>query len=107
MINTDSWGAPRGLAEAAPETFELAQLFMAWTSFPEINAELSKYISYGPMNLAAVPILDGPAFDEVRDHLPTSSSNVPYAIIEDENHDGQIGDVMGERWVAWQQSLTN
>ena len=107
MINTDSWGAPRGLAEAAPETFELAQLFMAWTSFPETNAELSKHISYGPMNLAAVPILDGPEFDEVRDHLPTSSSNVGYAIIEDENHDGQIGDVMGERWVDWQQSLTN
>ena len=107
MINTDSWAAPRGLAEAAPETFELAQLFMAWTSFPEINAELSKHISYGPMNLAAVPILDGPEFDEVRDHLPTSSSNVGYALIEDENHDGQIGDVMGERWVSWQQSLTN
>jgi putative spermidine/putrescine transport system substrate-binding protein len=107
MINTDSWGAPRGLAESAPDTFELAQLFMAWTSFPEINAELSKHISYGPMNLAAVPILDGPEFDEVRDHLPTSSSNVGYALIEDENHDGQIGDVMGERWVTWQQSLTN
>ncbi len=107
MINTDSWGAPRGLAEADPNTFELAQLFMAWTSFPERNAEVSKHISYGPMNLAAVPILDGPEFDEVRDHLPTSSSNVGYALIEDENHDGQIGDVMGERWVEWQQSLTN
>ena len=107
MINTDSWGAPRGIAEYHPETFELAQLFMAWTSFPERNAELSKHISYGPMNLAAVPILDGPEFDKVRDHLPTSSSNVGYALIEDENHDGQIGDVMGERWVSWQQSLTN
>ena len=107
MINTDSWGAPRGLKDQDADLFELAQLFMAWTSFPEINAELSKYISYGPMNLAAVPILDGPDFDAVRDHLPTSSGNVPYAIIEDENHDGQIGDVMGERWVSWQQSLTN
>ena len=107
MINTDSWGVPRGLKDQDSNLFELAQLFMAWTSFPEINADLSKYISYGPMNLAAVPILDGPDFDAVRDHLPTSSSNVPYAIIEDENHDGQIGDVMGEQWVSWQQSLTN
>ena len=107
MINTDSWGIPRGLKDADANLFELAQLFMAWTSFPEINAELSKYISYGPMNLAAVPILEGSAFDEVRDHLPTSAGNVPYAIIEDENHDGQVGSVMGEQWVAWQQSLTN
>ena len=107
MINTDSWAAPRGLKAQDANLFELAQLFMAWTSFPERNAELSKYISYGPMNLAAVPVLNGPEFDAVRDHLPTSAGNVAYAIIEDENHDGQIGDVMGEQWVSWQQSLTN
>ncbi len=105
VVNTDSWGAPRGLKDQDPYTFELAQLFMAWTSLPEINAELSKYISYGPMNLGAVPILDGPEFNAIREHIPNSTANIPYAIFADENRDGQVGYVMGERWVTWQQTL--
>ena len=104
LINTDSWAVPNGLKAQDPNLFELAQLFMAWTSFPERNSAVSEFISYGPINMAGIPFLSGPQFDQVRDALPTSAGNVSYAIIEDENHDGQIGDAMGERWTEWQQA---
>ena len=32
MINADSWAIPRGLNAQDPYAFELAHLFMAWTS---------------------------------------------------------------------------
>ena len=59
LLATDVWFIPRGLSTQDPDKFYLAQLFMAWTSFPEINVNMSKYIAYGPINLKSLPYLDG------------------------------------------------
>ncbi len=89
LINLSGYALPNGMKELYPERYELANLYMAWISFPEINSQLSKYISYGPVNRKAIPLLDAPEFDEVRDHLPTSGANAPYGIVLDEVYLGE------------------
>ena len=89
IINLSGFALVNGMKELHPERYELANLFIAWITFPEINAELSKYISYGPVNRKAIPLLDGPEFDEVRDHLPTSGANAPFGIMLDEVYLGE------------------
>ena len=89
IINVSGHALPRGMKELYPERYELANLYLAWVTFPEINAQLSKYISYGPVNRKSIAILDGPEFDDVRDHLPTSGANAPYGIVLDEVYLGQ------------------
>ena len=44
-LQGDSWVIPKG----APNK-DLAMLFIAWQSLPEVNWRTSKYISYGPVN---------------------------------------------------------
>ena len=89
IINVSGFALPKGMKELYPERYELASLYMAWINFPEINAQLSKYISYGPVNRKAIPLLEAPEFDEVRDHLPTSGANAPYGIVLDEVYLGE------------------
>ena len=89
IINVSGFALPKGMKELYPERYELANLYMAWINFPEINAQLSKYISYGPVNRKAIPLLEAPEFDEVRDHLPTSGANAPYGIVLDEVYLGE------------------
>ncbi|MEE9249413.1 MAG: extracellular solute-binding protein, partial [Dehalococcoidia bacterium] len=105
VINTDSWAIPRGLKEQDPDKFYLSQLFIAWTSFPEINAQISLYITYGPVNTRSLPVLEGSEFDAVRDELPSSAANIPFAVIQDELLAGQRADVLFERYTAFLQSL--
>ncbi|MEE9248095.1 MAG: extracellular solute-binding protein [Dehalococcoidia bacterium] len=49
VIAMDNWVIPLG----SPNK-ELAQLFIAWASFPEINVQISKHISYGPVSNKAI-----------------------------------------------------
>ena len=71
----------KGLDEADPVAFENGELFIAWTGQPQINAQQSKFISYGPLNLRSIPYLSEPEFDEVRPALPLSEANVPYGVM--------------------------
>ncbi|MEE9249416.1 MAG: extracellular solute-binding protein [Dehalococcoidia bacterium] len=100
LLSTGAWVIPKGLKEQDPDTYELANLWIAWTSFPEQNARISLFIAYGPNNMASLPFLDGPAFDEVRSELPTSAQNMQYAILEDEVYSGVTYDAQYERWVG-------
>ena len=102
---TDTWYIPNGLAEQDPDTFYLAQLFMAWTGSPKINADIAKFITYGPVNIKSIPYLDAPEFDAVRDELPSSAANIGFAILVDEGWVGETGDVRYERYLEWQQNL--
>jgi putative spermidine/putrescine transport system substrate-binding protein len=52
-LQGDSWVIPKG----APNK-ELAMLFIAWQSLPEVNWRTSKYISYGPINKKSFPKVD-------------------------------------------------
>ena len=105
LLNTDGWGIIKGLKDQDPEAFELAQLFMAWTSLPEINARISQFITYGPINIKSLSALDAPEYDEVRDELPSSSANIPFAILNDEEHAAIHDDEWRERYAGFIQTL--
>jgi putative spermidine/putrescine transport system substrate-binding protein len=97
----DVWVTPKGLAELDPQKFELIQLFMAWTGFPERNAEISKYLAVGPINLDAGPLLVGPEWDTFRDALPTAPAGAPYLVTKDAVSDGKIQPDNLERFIEW------
>lgn len=105
VLNTDGWGIIKGLKEQDPEAFDLAQLFMAWTSFPEINSRMAQFITYGPVNTKALAALSDPLYDAVRDELPSSPSNIPFAIINDEVHRAANLDAWRERYEEWKGTL--
>ena len=84
MTGTSGWGIVKHLKEQDPETYELANLVIAWASFPENNARLAQYITYGPANVKALAFMDDPVYDEVRDELPTSASNISYSVFFNE-----------------------
>ncbi len=87
LVGTRLFAMAEGLKEANPQAFEIGQLFIAWTGHPEINAQIALYDQwanpYGPVNLKSAEYLDTPEFDEARAAIPTSSTNIPYAIFED------------------------
>ena len=105
LVMTDTWVIPKGLSDN-PDKFYLAQLFVAWASFPERNVELTRHISYGPVNQASIPLLSDESFDHVRDHLPTSPTNLQYAIFQDEQWASETGISRAERYLEWQQSFS-
>jgi putative spermidine/putrescine transport system substrate-binding protein len=105
VLHAESFMIIKGLAEEDPRKFTLAQLFLAWTSFPERNAQLSRYISYGPLNVKSLPFLDAPEFDEVRAELPTSAANIQYAIFFNNKWWGENTDTNYEQYLEWQQGL--
>ena len=105
VVNTGVWGIIKGLKEQDPQAFDLAQLYMAWTALPENNARMAKFIAYGPVNTLSLPHLNGPEYDHVRDDLPSSSSNLPYAIFKDEVHAARNSTAWEARWVAFQQTV--
>ncbi len=105
LLNTDGWGIIRGLKEQDPEAFDLAQLFLAWTSFPEINARIAQFITYGPVNIKSLQALDAAEYDDTRDELPSSATNIPFAIFKDEEHVAVNQDEWRERYAAFTQAL--
>ena len=100
IINYGGWLMVNGMKELHPERYELGNLVIAWVTFAENNVQVSKYISYGPVNRKAIPLLDDPAFDNVRDELPTSAANAPYGIILDEIYLGEILDWAEEMYIT-------
>ena len=50
---SDAWFIPKG-----SKNKELAMLFIAWATFPEINWPLSQHIDYGPVNSKSLKFLD-------------------------------------------------
>ena len=105
VVNTDGWGIIRGLRRQAPQTFELAQLYMAWTALPENNALMAQFIAYGPVNLRSLPYLNRPEYNAVRNDLPTSPSNITYAIFKDETHAQRYTGGWRQRYEAWKTTL--
>ena len=105
LLNTDGWGIIKGLKEQDPEAYYLAHLYLAWTSFPEINARIAQFITYGPVNIKSLDALNAPEYDDVRDQLPSSAANVSYAIFKDEEHVAEQQDEWRERYTAFTQTL--
>ena len=105
LMATNPWWIPMGMKEQDPNKFELLQLWMAWTSFPERQAEYSKFISNGSVNVEAGALLVGPDYDETGPEIPSNPQNAQFGILGDEKWDGDNSPVIGERWVEWQQGL--
>jgi len=104
LVGTGTFVMPKGLKEGDPQAYTNAELWIAWTGQPEINATQSKYITYGPSNTKSAPYLEGPDYDAVRDSLPTSAANIQHAVFEHEKHSGEWNDRWNEKWQAYMQS---
>ena len=84
MTGISAHTVAKGLKEQDPERYELVNLAIAWITFPENNVRISQFITYGPGNRKSFAFMDDPAYDLVRDELPTSGLNISYAILWDE-----------------------
>ena len=100
VMDADYYFVPNGLKEADPERWELAQLFLAWMSFPDVNARESLYIPYGPVNQKSLPLLEGSEWDHIRDALPTAPDNAQYGVFLDSSWAGASADAAQERWAS-------
>ena len=105
LMATNPWWVTRGMKEQDPNKFELMQLWMAWSSFPEQQANYSKHISNGPINVKAAALMVGPDYDETGPEIPSNPQNAKFGILGDEKFDGDSSAELGERWVEWQQGL--
>jgi len=84
VVGVDFFSIPKG----SPKK-ELAQLFIAWTAFPEHNVRLSQVSSYGPADLEAVKMLSRMVDPATLKELPGSEANARWAIYEDGRWLGQ------------------
>ena len=98
VMDADYYFVPNGLKELDAERWEMAQLFLAWMSFPDVNARESLYIPYGPVNQKALPLLADSAWDHIRDALPTAPDNAQYGLFLDSSWAGATADAAQERW---------
>jgi putative spermidine/putrescine transport system substrate-binding protein len=86
----DAWVVPKG----APNK-DLAMLFIAWASLPEINWRLSDYITYGPVNYKAIENVR----PERRDKVPTTFAHLQITCDYDywgDNYNDQV-----DIWNEW------
>ena len=95
LMQTDVFYIPKG----SPNK-ELAELFISWSAEPHINVEMIKYITYGPLNLQALPLVttDLEGVDQtLLDNLPTSPNALEKAVVVDEIWLGSNLDALAER----------
>ncbi len=88
----DFWVIPKG----APK-MDLSYKFIAYASDPKVMANQSKYISYGPTVVDAIPHIE-PATLE---HLPTNPENLKTALPIDAQYWADNNDELLKRFNAW------
>ncbi|MCF3641985.1 extracellular solute-binding protein [Rhizobium sp. TRM95111] len=88
----DMWVVPVGVKE-----LKLAKDFVTYSIKPEVNAELSKYIAYGPTVEAASALVD----KAVLDGLPSAPSNSDGALAQDGAFWGTNGEALNARFASW------
>ena len=93
LNQTDVFYIPKG----SPNKL-LAELFIAWTAKPEVNGEMSNYITYGPLNTDALPLMAGAVPQDTIDALPTSPAALEKAVVVDEVWLGTNLDALAERF---------
>ena len=92
LNQTDVFYIPKG----SPNK-ELAELFISWTAEPHINVLMSHYITYGPLNLQALPLVPEVIAPEIVANLPTSPVALEKAVVVDEVWLGTNLDSLSER----------
>jgi len=93
-LHIDYYQIPTG----APNK-DVAQLFIAWTALPSVNVQLSKYISYGPINKEAIAALPEVVDPRTLKELPSSSDNLPYAVLVNFAYWAESFDRLNERFL--------
>ncbi len=88
----DLWAIPKG----GPRV-EGAYAFIAYATRADVMANQSKYISYGPTNVDAVPLI---APDILKD-LPSAPDNMKNALMIDPQFWADKGEELRERFNAW------
>jgi putative spermidine/putrescine transport system substrate-binding protein len=86
----DAWVIPKG----APNV-DVAMLFIAWSTTPEINWRLSEFITYGPVNYKAIKYVR----PERAAMIPTSFADVQ--VPADYDYWGDAYNGMVDRWKEW------
>lgn len=97
-LDMDYWVVPRG----APN-MEAAMKFIAYASNPQRQADLSKYIAYGPPRISAAANVgtykDGST--EMLPYLPTTPENAEKALVNDAAFWADHGTELTERFNGW------
>ena len=92
VTQTDVFYIPKGSRNKT-----LAELFIAWTGHPDINVEISNYVTYGPLNLQAVSLAPERIEPHIIANLPTSPVALGKAVMVDEKWLGDNLDRLAER----------
>ena len=97
-LDMDYWVVPKG----APNK-DAAMKFIAFASDPARQADLSKYIAYGPPRKSAAPSVgkfkDGTT--DMAPYLPTTPENAEKALVNDAGFWADHGSELTERFNAW------
>ena len=91
-MDFDLWGMPKG-----SKNHELAKKFVAFTVTPEVMAQQSKYISYGPTLKAAIPLVP----EDILIDLPTAPENMENAFVVSSEFWADHDEELTERFNNW------
>ena len=88
---------------AGTPKLELARRFVAYATSTESLANLTRYISYGPLRRSSLALVDRHLETgiEMEPHLPNSPQNMSNAVLEDPEWWADNQDEMNERFAAW------
>ncbi len=88
---------------AGTPRYEAARQFVLFANRPDSIANISKYISYGPVRVSARALVDKHLDTgvEMRPHMPTAPENLERALTLDWRWWSKNRDDMNERFSAW------
>ena len=88
---------------AGTPKLELARQFVAFSTSTQSLANLTKYISYGPLRHSSLALVDKHEETgiEMEPHLPNAPQNMTSAVLEDPEWWADNQDEMNERFAAW------
>ncbi len=86
----DAWAIPKN-----PPNKDLAMLFIAWATLPDVNWRLSDYITYGPVNFKAIENVS----EDRRALVPTTFAHLQ--ISADYDYWGTAYNDQVDRWNEW------
>ncbi len=82
---------------------ETARRFVAFASSTQSLANLTRYISYGPMRRSSLALVDKHLATgiDIRPHMPNAPGNTANAVLEDPEWWADNQDELNERFAAW------
>ena len=96
LNQTDVFYIPKGSRNKT-----LAELFISWTAEPHINVAMSHYITYGPLNQQALPLVPQVIDPVIAAALPTSPIALERSVVVDEVWLGANLDALSKRMEAF------